>query len=521
MKTVVILAALGCGCASTHSVQDASREERAPNILLVYTDDVGYGDVGCYEGSRTPTPNIDRLAAEGLRFTDAHCSAATCTPSRYALLTGQYAFRKPGTGIASGDAGMVIDPDTTTLADLLKGAGYTTGVVGKWHLGLGAGRNDWNAEVTPNPSDLGFDYHFLMPATGDRVPCVYFEQGRVVGLDPSDPIAVSYKGRIGDAPSGKEARDTLKQDWSHGHNSTIVNGVSRIGWMTGGEEARWVDEDMADVFTERALGFLQRATDRRDSAEGASGADPKPWFLFFSTHDIHVPRLPHARFVGASGQGPRGDAMVQADWCVGRLLEFLDERGIADDTLVIFASDNGPVLDDGYVDQANELLGDHDPNGPWRGGKYSLFEGGTRTPFLVRWPGRVPAGRVSGALFGQVDLARTLASLVGAAVPDGACPDAHDELDTLLGDDPVGRPHLIHEARALSLRMGRWKYVPAGKTRERLGPWETATIAAPGALFDTQADPAESVDLAATHPEELAELVALLRRLRAAPDGPR
>ncbi|MEM7307997.1 MAG: arylsulfatase [Planctomycetota bacterium] len=512
MKTLFLPTIAAFGCAHSDPVAESHERSPAPppNILLIYTDDVGYGDVGCYEGSRTPTPNIDRLAAEGIRFTDAHCSAATCTPSRFALLTGQYAFRQKGTGIASGDAGLIIETDTVTLAGLLGQAGYTTGVVGKWHLGLGEGKNDWNAEVSPNPSDLGFDYHFLMPATGDRVPCVYFEEGRVVGLDPEDPIEVSYRGRIGSEPSGKEARDTLKQDWSHGHNSTIVNGVSRIGWMTGGHAARWVDEDMADVFTDKAVAFLERASAPAESS--------KPWFLFYSTHDIHVPRLPHPRFQGASGQGPRGDAMVQTDACVGRLLNFLDEHGLAEDTLVIFGSDNGPVLDDGYHDDANEKLGDHDPNGPWRAGKYSLFEGGTRTPFLVRWPARVERGRVSGALFGQVDLARSLAALAGADVPTGACPDSRDELDTLLGQDQVGRPHLVHEAKALSLRRGRWKYVPSGKTRDQLGPWESVQIPASGALYDIDQDPSERVNLAATHPQELSELVELLERIRREPD---
>ena len=285
MKRIALPLILVPGCVlgegAPGPVAESSAEPTAPNILLIYTDDVGYGDVGCYEGSTTPTPHIDRLAREGLLFTDAHCSAATCTPSRFALLTGQYAFRQAGTGVASGNAGLIIDPGTVTLADLLKGAGYTTGVVGKWHLGLGEGRNDWNQEVAPNPGDLGFDYHFLMPATGDRVPCVYFEQGSVVGLDPADPIEVSYGKRIGDAPSGKEARDGLRMDWSHGHDQTIVNGVSRIGWMTGGEAARWVDEDMADVFTEKALGFLARA-----SGDAVAGQEPRPWFLYLSL--IHI-----------------------------------------------------------------------------------------------------------------------------------------------------------------------------------------------------------------------------------------
>lgn len=474
-----------------------------PNILLIYTDDVGFGDVGCYEGSKIRTPNIDRIGREGIRFTDAHCSAATCTPSRFAMLTGQYAFRQKGTGILSGDAGLIIKPGTPTIPSLLRGNGYATAVVGKWHLGLGMGNNDWNAEVKPNPSDIGFDYHYLIPATGDRVPCVYFEQGKVVDLDPADPIAVSYGKRIDPHPSGAEARDTLKMDWSHGHNQTIVNGISRIGWMTGGEKALWKDEDMADVITGKAVEWITANKDR-------------PFFLFFATQDIHVPRVPHSRFAGKSGMGPRGDAMVQADWCVGELLGALDKLGLAGNTMVIFGSDNGPVLDDGYKDDANEKLGDHDPNGPWRAGKYSQFEGGTRTPFLVRWPKGIEGGRTSEALFGQVDLAHSLVKLAGGTLPEGACRDSMDELDTLLGKDETGRPHLVHEANGLALRMGEWKFIPPGGTRDRLGPWGNVKQPPAGALYQLSKDPGETRNLAMQEPEKLAEMKALLEKIRGA-----
>ncbi|MEQ1830758.1 MAG: sulfatase-like hydrolase/transferase, partial [Pirellula sp.] len=205
-----------------------------PNIVVIYGDDVGFGDVFCNGSASFQTPNIDRIAREGMRMTDAHCSAATCTPSRYAMLTGKYAFRQKGTGVLPGDADLIIQPGSTTVATILKSKGYKTGVVGKWHLGMGQGKVDWNQEIKPNPSDIGFDYHFLMPATGDRVPCVYVEQGRVVDHDPADPIEVSYKQRIGNQSSGAESKDSLKMKWSHGHDQTIVNGVSRIGWMTGG-----------------------------------------------------------------------------------------------------------------------------------------------------------------------------------------------------------------------------------------------------------------------------------------------
>ena len=485
------------------SVFPAGAAER-PNIVLIYADDVGFGDVSCNGSSTISTPHIDSIARQGIRFTDAHSSAATCTPSRFTLLTGTYAFRRKNTGIRPGDANLIIPPGTTTLPGRLKSVGYKTSVVGKWHLGLGEGPIDWNGSVTPGPNEIGFDYHFLIPATGDRVPCVYLEQGRVVDLDPSDPIQVSYKKRIGTVPTGKERPDLLKQKWSHDHNNTIVNGISRIGYMTGGEQARWVDEEMADVITHKAVEFIEQQ--RQD-----------PFFLFFSTHDIHVPRVPHSRFVGSSGMGPRGDAMVQLDWCVGELLTALDERNLTEKTLIIFTSDNGPVLDDGYQDQANELLGDHRASGPYRAGKYSKFEGGTRVPFVARWPGKIEPGTTSDALFGQVDLATTFANLVGAKVPPGDFPDSQDALDTLVGKDQVGRDHLVQQAWGLALRQGPWKYVSGGNTRDHLGPWKSVKIPRQGELFNVKEESAETSGLARAEPERLESMRALLKSI--AEDG--
>lgn len=505
--TAILLILFSNGALQTAPAAGEMTPER-PNILLIYTDDLGFADVGCYGAQGVETPHVDRLAREGLRFTDAHCSAATCTPSRFAMLTGQYAFRQKGTGVLSGSAGLIIKPGTTTLPSLLKQADYATGVVGKWHLGLGTGGVDWNRDVKPGPLEIGFDYSFLIPATGDRVPCVYLENHRVVGLDPNDPIEVSYRKRIGDAPTGKERPDLLKQKWSHGHNSTIVNGISRIGFMTGGEKARWVDEDMADVITAKAVEFIE------EHREG-------PFFLFFSTHDIHVPRVPHDRFREKSTMGLRGDAIVQMDWCVGELLQALDRLDLADDTLVIFSSDNGPVLDDGYHDQANERLGSHRPSGPHRGGKYASFEGGTRVPFIVRWPGRVRAGAVSDALVGQVDFPASLATLVGTVVPGDACPDSQVQLDTLLGKSMEGREHLVHEARQMALRVGPWKFVPPGTTRERLGPWNKVNVPEPGFLFNVADDPGEQSNLAREEPERLAAMAARLDALRKAPESRR
>ena len=473
-----------------------------PNVVLIYVDDLGYGDVGCYGATAVKTPHIDRLAKEGLRFTDGHCGSATCTPSRYSLLTGEYAWRKPGTGILPGNASLIIPPGTPTLASTLRGAGYTTGVVGKWHLGLGTGDLDWNGDIKPGPLEIGFDYCFLIPATGDRVPCVYVENHRVVGLDPADPIRVSYGEKIGNDPTGRENPDLLKVKLSRGHDNTIVNGVSRIGYMTGGKAARWVDEDMADTITGKAVKFIEQ--------HAAS-----PFFLFFSTHDIHVPRVPHARFAGKTGLGPRGDVIAELDWCVGELLAALDRLKLAENTLVIFSSDNGPVLDDGYADQAVEKLGDHQPAGPWRGGKYSIYEGGTRVPFVLRWPARIRPG-VSDSLVSQLDLTASLGALTEQKLPRDAAPDSVNILPALLGESRQGRDHLVEHANLLALRRGNWKYIAAraGGKKEKAAKGDKQRAPAEPELYDLQADPGETKNLIATQPVVAQEMAAQLQKNR-------
>ena len=484
-----------------------------PNVVLIYADDLGYGDVSAYvlaprtspqSRARPLTPNIDRLAREGLRFTDAHATAATCTPSRYAMLTGEYAWRKPGTGILPGDAALIVAPGRTTLASVFQRAGYATGVVGKWHLGLGpAGGPDWNGEIRPGPTDIGFDSAFIMAATGDRVPTVYVENRRVVGLDPADPIRVSYGQPLGDLPTGRVNPGLLKLHPSHGHDQAIVNGISRIGYMTGGKAALWKDEDMADVFTGKAVSFIEA---HRNG----------PFFLYFATHDPHVPRVPHPRFVGKTTLGPRGDAIVQADWCVGEMLRTLERLNVTRNTLVIFTSDNGPVIDDGYKDDAVAKLGSHRPAGPYRGGKYSNFEAGTRVPFIVRWPGRVVPG-TSGALVTQVDLLASLAELTGQRLGFNDAPDSRDMMAALMGKSRAGRAELVEEAGALALRQGRWKYIePNNKQKiSRDTNTELGNDSSPQ-LYDLAADPGELHNLALRYPARVTAMAAALDRLRKA-----
>jgi arylsulfatase A-like enzyme len=478
-----------------------SRAADRPNIVLIYADDLGYGDVGCYGATKVQTPNIDRLAKEGLRFTDGHSPSATCTPSRYALLTGEYAWRKKGTGVLPGDASLIIAPGRTTLASQLKRAGYATGVVGKWHLGLGTGDLDWNGEIRPGPLELGFDYGFIIPATGDRVPCVYVENSGVAGLDPNDPIKVSYSKPIGNLPTGKTNPELLRVHPSHGHDQSIVNGISRIGYMTGGTRALWVDEDMADVLTRKAKGFIEEHVD-------------SPFFLYFATHDIHVPRVPHHRFAGKTEMGRRGDAIVQFDWCVGQILETLDRRGLANNTLVILSSDNGPVVDDGYRDGAVTKLGDHRPAGPLRGGKYSAFEGGTRVPFLVRWPARVKPA-VSKALVCQIDLLASLSDLAGAKINDGDGPDSIDVLAALLGTSATGRDHLVEHAGVLSLRQGQWKLIEPGRGPRVFANTNTETGQASAVqLYNLEEDLGETKNVATQYPDRVQTMHSLLDAIR-------
>ncbi len=467
-------------------IQAATAQKKTPNIIIIYADDLGYGDLSYYGAKRIATPHIDALAKGGLQFTNAHATSSTCTPSRFSMLTGKYAWRQEGTGILEGNAPLIIGEGATTLPGMLKQAGYRTAVVGKWHLGLGGKAGpDWNADLKPGPLEIGFDYSFIIPATADRVPCVFVENHRVVGHDPLDPIQVSYHGKVGNDPTGYENPEMLKIKANDHHNKTIVDSISRIGFMTGGKQARWKDEDIAETLKNKAFGFIDQES-------------TKPFFLYFATHDIHVPRSPNSRFIGKSGMGLRGDAILQLDWTIGELIAHLKKKGLMHNTMIIFSSDNGPVLADGYEDDAIAQSIGHAAAGIFRGGKYSPYEGGTRIPFIVHWPASVKPG-TSASLVSQIDLIASLAKLSGVKIPAGDAPDSFDVLPALMNANKPGRNVFVGHAmnNSLSLIKGGWKYVEEGKE-----------------LYNLLKDPSEKYNLSREEPDRLSEMESALNEIK-------
>ncbi len=477
----------------------AEKVQELPNIIVIYTDDQGYGDYGAYGATELRTPNLDKLAYGGVRFTAGYATSATCTPSRYALLTGEYPWRNESAKILPGSAPLIIDTAKLTLPKMLKSKGYNTGIVGKWHLGLGHGDVDWNKKVTPGPNEVGFDYSFIMAATQDRVPTVYLENGYVVGLEPGDPLLVSYTGNFEGEPTGIDNPELCKMMWHHGHNSSIHNGIPRIGFQKGGKSAMWVDENMADDFLVKAQEYIKEQKNT-------------PFFLYYAMQQPHVPRTPHQRFVGSSGMGPRGDVLVETDWCVGELIKTLEEEGLLENTLIIFSSDNGPVLNDGYYDDAVEKLGNHIPAGPLRGGKYSLFEAGTRVPFVTYWKGKIEP-TVSDAIISQIDLLSSLSALVGS---ESRGPDSQELLDVLMGKSQQGREELVIEATSrTALRKGDWAMIPPydGPAINRSVNIELGN-SADFQLYNLKEDIGQQVNLATSNPEKLKEMIETFEKIR-------
>lgn len=484
-----------------------AQAQQRPNVIVLVADDLGYGDLSCYGANRVSTPRVDSIANSGVRFTDAHAVASTSTPARYSLLTGEYCFRRPGTDIATGDAGLIIRPDRYTLARLFQDNGYVTAAIGKWHLGLGneTGKQNWNKKLDLGLDAIGFDYSYIMAATADRVPCVYIENGEVVNYDASAPISVSYSKNFSGEPTGANNPELLtKLKSSHGHNQAIVNGIGRIGYMKGGGKALWRDEDIADTILTSAVRFME---------ENAN----KPFFMYLCTNDVHVPRMPHERFRGKSPMGLRGEAILQFDYTVGAVADALKRLKLDDNTLLIITSDNGPVLDDGYQDEAVSLAGDHKPGGPWRGGKYSAYEAGTAVPFIVNWPGYTPQGMVSNALVSHIDYMATLAEIIGAKVPLGAGTDSQPHADTWLGRNTTPRPYVLSMAqnRTLTLRTAQYKYIEPSNGAAKINTVniETGYNAKPQ-LFDIQKDRGETKNLFTALPEVGKSMQTMMAQLR-------
>ena len=493
-------------CLAVHA-ENKNQNTDKPNVIFIYADDLGYGDLECYGAKNVQTPNVNRLASEGIRFINAHATAATSTPSRYSMLTGEYAWRKPGTDVAAGNAGMIIRPEQYTMADMFKSSGYATGAFGKWHLGLGdkTAQQDWNAPLSASLGDLGFDYSYIMAATADRVPCVFIENGQVANYDPSAPIEVSYIKNFPGEPTGKDNPELLYNlKPSHGHDMSIVNGISRIGYMKGGGKALWKDENIADSITAHAVDFIKQHKD-------------EPFFMYFATNDVHVPRFPHDRFRGKNPMGLRGDAIAQFDWTVGQLMETLDQLGLTENTLIILSSDNGPVVDDGYKDKAEELLNGHTPSGPWRGNKYSAFEGGTAVPVIVRWPQKIKKTGDSDVLMSQIDWLASLGALINARLPKGSAPDSYDRLGNLIGTDKTDRPWIVEQSmnHTLSVRTKDWKYIEPNDdptTFMKAEKIETGNLNVPQ-LYEME-KVSEQENVAEKYPEKVFELQTILRQVR-------
>lgn len=398
-----------------------------PNVVFILADDLGYGDVGCYGADKVSTPNIDSLAEEGMRFLDAHSASSVCTPSRFAFLTGEYPFRGDHWAPVFLREGLVIEPDTTTLADVFQESGYATACVGKWHLGFGEDEPDWNGELKPGPLELGFDYYFGVPVVNSHPPFVFVENYKVWGLEEGDPLV--YGG-----PPQTEA-----------FQEKFLNKA-----MGGGAKAHALYQDryVGETLTEKATQWIEK-----------QGEDP--FFLYYATTQIHHPFTPHPRFEGTSQAGIYGDFIHELDWIVGELIASLQKAGKLDNTIIVFTSDNGGMINMGG--QEAWKLG-HEQNGELLGFKFDAWEGGHRVPLIVNWPGKIPAGKESNQLVGNLDFIATFAELLEFPLGESDAVDSVSILPILRGDDSDSpRKELVlapNRKSHLSLRSEDWMYIP-------------------------------------------------------------
>ncbi len=478
-----------------------------PNIVIILADDYGYGSAGCYgaDPKLVRTPAIDRLAAEGRRFTDGNTTSSVCSPTRYSLLTGRYCWRTTLTHEVLGTfSPLHIEPTRVNLASLLKAKGYRTAAVGKWHLGYGREnedpkwRTDYQSELSPGPLDIGFDYHFGVPSNHGDLTGVYVEDRLVYGL------------RSGKIPAGMKvagpAADSDDYQGSYGPADT-ENGKAKILEL---DAPRRKNERVMKVLTDKATAWLE--------------AQPKdqPFLLYFTPVAVHNPITPDKDLAGKSAAGPFGDWIHELDQSVARLLATLDKIGATEKTLVIFTSDNGGVCrpENARLLQTTAIKAGLRVNGALRGSKHDVWEGGFKVPFIARWPGKVAAGSTANQTVSVVDILATTAEIVGATLPakETGAEDSRSFLPVLLGSAGAkGREDMIvHSADGtFAVRKGRWKWiegVPVDEIAE--GARKSRKDQFRPQLYDLQADPAETKDVSAEHPEVVAELKDLLRRYR-------
>ena len=492
-----LLAALFVGCASQQPEQPTQVQ---PNIIFILADDLGYGDLSSYGSTAIQTPNIDRIGEEGVVFTDAHSPSSVCTPTRYGFLTGRYCWRTWLTRSAlSSDAPLLIDVDRPTVASVLRSAGYYTAHIGKWHLGFGReddyaenregqgspnawrsrkGGADWNGELKPGPLEVGFDYFFGLPIVNSYPPYVFVENHRVVDLDPNDPIG-EMESRY-------------------------------LGKMEGAEAARWNENELALELTARTVSLIEERAQQEE-----------PFFLYYAPHQPHRPYTPNARFKGASDFGVYGDFIEELDWSVGEVFDTLDRLELAENTLVIFSSDNGGLTNPasasaqrgaGYGDGAPPPAPtlDHSANGPFRGGKGDIWEGGHRVPFLARWPGRIAPGSSSDETITLADMLATFAAVASVETPTEAGPDSFNILPVMLGGEQDPSPRVLHSGGKgiLAIREGPWKLID-GQGGGGYRDGEPTPGEAPQ-LYNLANDPGEKTDVYSQHREVADRLQQLL-----------
>ena len=521
MKKTALILPLGV-FLSLASVSPGGAEENPPNVVLIFADDLGYGDLGCYGAAKVKTPNIDRLADEGRRFTDAHSVSAVCTPSRYALLTGEYPVRASGGkgvwGPAPVTSPLLVDTESITIADVFKNSDYATVVLGKWHLGFKAGSNDWQEPLRPGPQDLGFDFYFGMPVVNSAPPYVYVENDRVVGGDPADPLVHLGRNAEGVTPITEIPPEAAQRS------------PNQFG---GAKEAhkRYNDYEVGTTFAKKAVEWI---TEHKS----------QPFFVYLATTNIHHPFTPAKRFQGTSQCGLYGDYIHELDWIVGEVLSCLEENGLSDNTLVVFTSDNGGMFN--FGGQAAFEAG-HRQNGDLLGFKFGVWEGGHRVPFIVRWPGKVKAGTTSNQLIGNVDMLATFAAVTGQKLDQAQQADSVNMLPAFVGEpEKPLRDHLVlapHKGTHLSVRKGKWMYIPrqgsggftgrkpgdhtfagppavsfVGSANSDIEDGEIKKDAPPAQLYDLQADVNQTQNLHNEYPEVVQELSSLLATY-APPEG--